>query len=499
MGVCWSERNSPVNKDIYFTRVSAAGAEIGSDVRITSAANGCYPSLVWAASEFGVSWEDARNGDNEIYFTRISDQGMKTGGDQRISWATGDSEKSSLAFTGSEYGVSWADERDEDDVIYFAVIGIDEDGDGLNAADETAAGTDPNDPDSDDDGLGDGDEVKIYSTNPLSQDTDSDSLTDYFEIFTTGTDPLVTDCDGDGIVDGYEVEIYGTNPFGADTDGDGFSDYEEIYLYNTNPFEYDTDGDGLSDLFEIFTTETNPSLADTDGDGIMDGQDTDSFPDDSDGDGMPDQWEDWYWCVSNYSYDANHDDDFDGLVHIEEYQNGTNPCVSDTDGDSLSDGYEINTSLTDPKAADQDGDGLNDGEELSNMTDPLDPDSDNDGYSDKAEVDDGTDPLSPMSYPEPTSHLINYQGRLMDNLGVAVNGSVDMAFGLFNVVSGGTEIWTETHNGVVLQNGIYNILLGDVTPLAPEIFTDNELFLEVTVGAEVLAPRKRITSVPYAV
>lgn len=43
----------------------------------------------------------------------------------------------------------------------------DVDGDGLLASEEHAWGTDPNDPDSDDDGWSDGDEVLVHHTNPL--------------------------------------------------------------------------------------------------------------------------------------------------------------------------------------------------------------------------------------------------------------------------------------------------------------------------------------------
>ena len=78
----------------------------------------------------------------------------------------------------------------------------DDDNDGLLDADELAAGTDPLDPDSDDDGLLDGVEVDI------------------------GSDPLNPDSDGDGLLDGSEVTA-GTNPLKADTDEDGVNDRED--------------------------------------------------------------------------------------------------------------------------------------------------------------------------------------------------------------------------------------------------------------------------------
>ena len=63
--------------------------------------------------------------------------------------------------------------------------------------------TDPNDADSDDDGLSDGDEVNTYATDPNDADSDDDGyevmLSDGEEVNTHGTDPNNMDTDGDGV------------------------------------------------------------------------------------------------------------------------------------------------------------------------------------------------------------------------------------------------------------------------------------------------------------
>ncbi|GMQ78299.1 MAG: hypothetical protein BMS9Abin02_0800 [Anaerolineae bacterium] len=92
-----------------------------------------------------------------------------------------------------------------------AVMLGDRDGDGLSDLQENVVGTDPDNPDSDNDGLLDGEEVLTWATNPLSQDTDSDELSDGSEVLQYGTSPTNQDTDGDGLSDGLEI-ITGTNP-----------------------------------------------------------------------------------------------------------------------------------------------------------------------------------------------------------------------------------------------------------------------------------------------
>jgi subtilisin-like proprotein convertase family protein len=65
------------------------------------------------------------------------------------------------------------------------------------------------------------------------------------------------------------------------------------------------------------------------------------------------------------------DADADGISNDVEHANGLDPLRSDSDGDSLLDGYEVNVSGTDPLAPDTDGGGADDGDELSRGTDPL--------------------------------------------------------------------------------------------------------------------------------
>ncbi|MFZ0545306.1 MAG: protein kinase [Candidatus Promineifilaceae bacterium] len=108
-----------------------------------------------------------------------------------------------------------------------ALLG-DNDSDGLTNSKEAELLTDPDNPDSDNDGLTDGEEVNQY-----------------------GTDPLDDDSDDDGLLDGEEINDYQSSPNNPDSDGDGLTDGEEVNDHGTDPTEPDTDGDGLNDAVEI--------------------------------------------------------------------------------------------------------------------------------------------------------------------------------------------------------------------------------------------------------
>ena len=94
---------------------------------------------------------------------------------------------------------------------------------------------------------------------------------------------------------------------------------------------------------------------------------------------------------------------------------------------------------------------------------------------------------------------ISYQGLLLDSGGMPVTGPVDLDFALFDVASGGTALWTESHDAVDVLDGVYDVTLGSSTPITPALIGGGALWLEVTVDTETLAPRQRLLAVPYAV
>jgi len=103
----------------------------------------------------------------------------------------------------------------------------------------------------------------------------------------TPLNPLNPDSDGDGLPDGEEITL-GTDPFCADTDGDTLGDADEI-AHSTDPTYPDSDRDGLTDA-----EDADPLNPDRDSDGLLDGEEalitlTDPQLSDSDGDSIPDR------------------------------------------------------------------------------------------------------------------------------------------------------------------------------------------------------------------
>jgi len=94
-------------------------------------------------------------------------------------------------------------------------------------------------------------------------------------------------------------------------------------------------------------------------------------------------------------------------------------------------------------------------------------------------------------------HLINYQGRLTDTSGRPLEGAYEITFRIYDAEAAGNLLWEETHTGMVIENGIFSVLLGSVTNL--NLAFDIAYFLEIKVGQEVMSPRQRMASSGYAI
>jgi len=306
-----------------------------------------------------------------------------------------------------------------------AGISVDE----AQALSNNSTGTDSNIPnDSDHDWIPDDQEAK-YNTDPNNPDSDGDGISDGCEVGLDPTcvgtpsqtnKPTVADSDGDGLLDGDEVadispltdvSPYLTNPLNPDSDGDTLSDGDEVKKYNTNPTTPDTDADGLRDDVEVSNTTTSPTDPDSDKDGLSDGYEvkvsgTQPNVFDSDKDGVSDGIE---VCGTFNSTD-------NGIDFYDKDNNGKVVGVADSIAinEKTSNFYDDTLDVTDPikykiwekvvngntvtsqlvsaydarcqKPADYNNDGVIDAKDVTN-------DSDGDNRTNIAEKNRGTDPL----------------------------------------------------------------------------------------------------------
>jgi len=370
------------------------------------------------------------------------------------------------------------DDRLRDDIEY--------DGTGLSALWPGLGGSDDiecpfvNDDDSDDDGLQDGTE-SWDGNGSITTGTIGNSVDQADTSPTTGeTDFCDPDTDGDGLTDGEEVALLGGLPvdwttgfttvipkgvsteFGVngldldptvpalddDSDNDGLSDYEEVNITHTDPLDQDSDNDTLSDANELIATPgsvwprrsffqvSDPLDPDSDDDllpdyieypggsglgllrgpgGVPDTECPYVDDDDSDDDGLQDGIE-----------DSDRDGEWDALdpAHSTDQNptGETNLCDPDTDDDGLTDGeevglfgglpvgetspYYLQAVMTTAGATipalddDSDNDGLSDYEEVNiTRTDPLDADTDDDNISDANELIATSQGTTPSGFP----------------------------------------------------------------------------------------------------
>lgn len=122
---------------------------------------------------------------------------------------------------------------------------------------------------------------------------------------------------------------------------------------------------------------------DSDSDGLYDYMEfligTDKYNPDTDGDGLSDNFEIMGTATNPLSKDSNkngindgeEDNDNDGLSNAEEEKLGTNPESKDSDEDNISDYEEVKKLSTKPSQRDTDSDGVSDGKEIAIGTNPL--------------------------------------------------------------------------------------------------------------------------------
>src|SRR5213594_1175596 len=114
------------------------------------------------------------------------------------------------------------------------------------------------------------------------------------------------------------------------------------------------------------------------------------------------------------------------------------------------------------------------------------------------------------SAPATPPATLNYQGVLRDASNLAVSGSFDMVFRLFDAATAGNEIIVDSHqaamsHAVVVTGGIFDTDLGGgivsdgggpgTYGSLAQVFRDfDAVWMEIAVNAETMSPRVRIVA-----
>ncbi len=256
----------------------------------------------------------------------------------------------------------------------------------VNNADADADGI-PNSTDTDDDNDGflDTDEVSL-GTNPLAADTDGDGRNDKAEV-DAGTNPLKKNYNSMLIAGNFLTPSWSDTPTAENTmalvSGEQFQWQLNRRFTTAAAIQYKFLGGGWSQNWGASAT---PGTAAFDSGNISSavtatGLYTFSFNNDTLAYSLiraikPATYAAWASAMG-VTGNAADDDDSDGLLNQDEYANDSDPLSNDTDGDGLTDNFEVIgfndfSIVTSPITPDTDGDGLRDAWELQYGLDPTD-------------------------------------------------------------------------------------------------------------------------------
>ena len=239
--VAWtSDLQDGEDKGVFGKLYGPAGTVIADDFQVNTYFfdNQDDPFIISDEEKYLVTWvsEHQDGGNDGIYAQLFDNDGTKIGSEFRVNTNTaGYQNKPFFATNGINYLAGW---KSVDDGIYCQVYDFT--------------------------GIKEGSEIQITSYQAGSQGAPFivNNQSEYLVLWINGidvsakivhlgygTEPSNPDCDNDGFKDGYEILYSGTDLFLADTDNDGLTDYEEIFsltpqiILNTNSDYLNTDPD----------------------------------------------------------------------------------------------------------------------------------------------------------------------------------------------------------------------------------------------------------------
>jgi len=99
-----------------------------------------------------------------------------------------------------------------------------------------------------------------------------------------------------------------------------------------------------------------------------------------------------------------------------------------------------------------------------------------------------------------TPPRINYQGRLTDAVGAPVtDDTYNIKFVIYGSESGDDSLWYSGFQPVVVEGGLFSVMLGAAAPFPDDLFTDFPRYLGMTLdGSAEMSPRIELTSTAFS-
>ena len=96
-------------------------------------------------------------------------------------------------------------------------------------------------------------------------------------------------------------------------------------------------------------------------------------------------------------------------------------------------------------------------------------------------------------------NAFSYQGMLRRANGDLANGTFNITLNIYDVVTGGTALHSETFTNIVVRNGNFGVVVGDAAALPAGLFDNANLYIGLTVAPDAeMLPRQRLFPVPWA-
>ncbi|NUN14545.1 MAG: hypothetical protein HUU55_13025 [Myxococcales bacterium] len=95
--------------------------------------------------------------------------------------------------------------------------------------------------------------------------------------------------------------------------------------------------------------------------------------------------------------------------------------------------------------------------------------------------------------------MTRYVAELTDTMGNAVDGSVTVSVALYAAQSGGTAAWSQNLGSKPVDDGLFDIKFGNAgSGDFGEALSGGAIWIEFTINGEVMTPRQRLSSAPFA-